>query len=94
MTSLNPRRFSNQDNQFQGELTALQPEALPKPVIVVASNTSNPANPSIPFNTGGLVPVLMYGGVAVAVIIAIAYFSQVQLKSINKLMKTVKKKNK
>ncbi|NEQ69581.1 MAG: hypothetical protein F6K21_29640 [Symploca sp. SIO2D2] len=86
--------FSNQDNQFQGELTALQPEALPKPVIVVASNASNPANPTTPFNTGGLVPVLMYGGVAVAVIIAIAYFSQVQLKSINELMKTVKKKSK
>ncbi|NEQ68753.1 MAG: hypothetical protein F6K21_25280 [Symploca sp. SIO2D2] len=87
--------FSNQDNQFQGELTALQPEALPKTVIVVASNASNPANQTIPFNTGGLVvPVLMYGGVAVAVIIAIAYFSQVQLKSINELMKTVKKKSK
>jgi len=86
--------FSNQDNPFQSKLTALQPEALPKPVIVVASNASNPANPTIPFNTEGLVPVLMYGGVAVAVIIAIAYFSQVQLKSINELMKTVKKKSK
>ncbi|NES18954.1 MAG: hypothetical protein F6K41_08505 [Symploca sp. SIO3E6] len=66
----------------------------PKPVVVVASNDPNPADPTTPFGTGGLLPVLMYGGVAVAVIIAIAYFSQIQLKSINKLMRTVKKKTK
>ena len=86
--------FSNEDNQFHSELTALQPKAPPKQVALVASNASNPSDPPTLSSTGSLVPVLMYGGVAVAVIIAIAYFSRIQLKSINELIKTVKKKTK
>ncbi|NET60666.1 MAG: hypothetical protein F6K47_32355 [Symploca sp. SIO2E6] len=84
-------RFSNEDNQFHGELTPLQPKATPKQVILVASNPSDSANLN---GTGTLLPVLMYGGVAVAVIIAITYFSKSQLKSVNELMKTVRKKAK
>ncbi|HEY9873370.1 MAG TPA: hypothetical protein V6D12_08025 [Candidatus Obscuribacterales bacterium] len=43
---------------------------------------------------GGLTPILIYGGVAVAVIIAMAYFSQILLESITKLFKATNKKNK
>jgi hypothetical protein len=39
-------------------------------------------------------PLLMYGGVAVAVIIAMAYFSQTLLNSITQLTKTLNKKRK
>ncbi|NES24254.1 MAG: hypothetical protein F6K41_36415 [Symploca sp. SIO3E6] len=83
--------FSNQDNQLHRELTTLQPKTPPKQIILIASNAANPSDSPTPNSTENLEPMLMYGGVAVAVIIAIAYFSQIQLKSINKLIKTVKK---
>ncbi|NET59825.1 MAG: hypothetical protein F6K47_27860 [Symploca sp. SIO2E6] len=86
--------FSNEDNQFHGELTTLLLKASSKQVVLVASNTTNPSGSPTLSDTGILIPVLMYGGVAVAVIIAITYYSQMQLKSINELIKTVKKQNK
>jgi len=82
--------FSSQDNHFHSELTTLQP----KQIVLIAANASNPSDSSTLNGTGNLEPVLMYGGVSVAVIIAIAYFSQMQLYSINQLIKTVKKKTK
>lgn len=56
--------------------------------------SSNPTDSPKPPESGGLIPILTYGGVAVAVIIAMAYFSQIQLKSITELLKTVNKKTK
>ncbi|MEA5549459.1 hypothetical protein VB713_00435 [Anabaena cylindrica UHCC 0172] len=47
-----------------------------------------------PLEIGGFVPLLMYGGVAVAVILAMSYFSQIQLQAIANLFKTVNKKQK
>ena len=59
--------------------------------ILMSSNpTDSPKSPE----SGGLIAILTYGGVAVAVIIAMAYFSQIQLKSITELLKTVSKKTK
>ena len=73
-----------------------------EPVTLVSSN---PAGLSMPPTVGGLIPLLMYGGIAVAVIIAMAYFSQIQLKamahfsqiqlkSITELIKVSSKKTK
>ena len=56
--------------------------------------SSNPTDSPKPPESGGLIAILTYGGVAVAVIIAMAYFSQIQLKSITELLKTVNKKTK
>jgi len=53
-----------------------------------------PTNSATPPETGGLMPLLMYGGVAVAVIFAMAYFSQNLLNSITQLIKTLNKKRK
>jgi len=55
----------------------------------LSTNTSNLVDPS---SNSGLISLLMYGGVAVAVIVAMAYFSQVQLKSITELVKGLNKK--
>ena len=60
-------------------------------VIVVSTAPTDSATPP---ETGGLMPLLMYGGVAVAVIIAMAYFSQTLLNSITELTKTLNKKRK
>jgi len=59
-------------------------------VIPVSANPTQP-----PASVGGdLNPILSYGGVAVAVIIVMAYFSQILLESITKLFKATNKKNK
>ncbi|MEL6579549.1 MAG: hypothetical protein AAFQ14_07350 [Cyanobacteria bacterium J06621_12] len=58
-------------------------------LILVSSVTPN----KLPLSsTSPLIPVLMYGGVSVAVIIAMTYFSRIQLQSIAELLKTLKKK--
>ena len=62
-----------------------------KQVILVSTAPTDSATPP---ETGGLMPLLMYGGVAVAVIIAMAYFSQTLLNSITQLTKTQNKKRK
>jgi hypothetical protein len=56
--------------------------------------SSNPTDSLKSPDSGGLISISTYGGVAVAVIIAMAYFSQTQLKSITELLKTANKKNK
>ena len=60
-------------------------------VILVSTAPTDSATPP---ETGGFMPLLMYGGVAVAVIIAMAYFSQTLLNSITELTKTLNKKRK
>ena len=62
-----------------------------KQVILVSTAATDSATPP---ETGGFMPLLMYGGVAVAVIIAMAYFSQTLLNSITELTKTLNKKRK
>jgi hypothetical protein len=60
-------------------------------VILVSTASTDSATPP---ETGGFMPLLMYGGVAVAVIFAMAYFSQTLLNSITQLTKTLNKKHK
>ncbi|MEG4036360.1 hypothetical protein QUA03_21305 [Microcoleus sp. S36b_A4] len=60
--------------------------------VILVSTT--PTDAATPPETGGFMPLLMYGGVAVAVIIAMAYFSQTLLNSITQLTKTLNKKHK
>jgi hypothetical protein len=62
-----------------------------KQVILVSTAPTDSARPP---ETGGFMPLLMYGGVAVAVIFAMAYFSQTLLNSITELTKTLNKKRK
>ena len=62
-----------------------------KQVILVSTAPTDAATPP---ENGGFMPLLMYGGVAVAVIIAMAYFSQTLLNSITQLTKTLNKKRK
>ncbi len=62
-----------------------------KQVILVSTAPTDSATPP---ETGGFMPLLMYGGVAVAVIFAMAYFSQTLLNSITELTKTLNKKRK
>ena len=59
-------------------------------ILVSTASTDSATRPE----TGGFMPLLMYGGVAVAVIIAMAYFSQTLLNSITELTKTLNKKRK
>jgi len=59
-------------------------------ILISSIPSDSPKSPE----SGGLIAILTYGGVAVAVIIAMAYFSQIQLKSITELLKTVSKKTK
>jgi len=56
--------------------------------------TANPPEPPLPPESGNISSLMVYGGVAVAVILAMAYFSQTQLKSIAELLKTVNKPRK
>jgi hypothetical protein len=60
-------------------------------VILVSTAPTDSATPP---ETGGFMPLLMYGGVAVAVIIAMAFFSETLLNSITELTKTLNKKRK
>ena len=58
-------------------------------VILVSTAPTDSATPP---ETGGFMPLLMNGGVAVAVIFAMAYFSRTLLNSITELTKTLNKK--
>lgn len=60
----------------------------------IISIPANPTEPPLPATAGSLMPLLIHGGVAVAVIFAMAYFSQIQIKSITELLKYVNKKTK
>jgi hypothetical protein len=52
--------------------------------IVVSSQSTSP-----PPDAASLVPILSYGGVAVAVIFAMAWFNQTQLKSFLEILKVI-----
>ncbi|MEQ9667756.1 hypothetical protein [Coleofasciculus sp. G2-EDA-02] len=56
--------------------------------------TATPPEPPLPPESGNISSLMVYGGIAVAVILAMAYFSQSQLKSIAELLKTVNKPRK
>lgn len=57
--------------------------------MIVSSNATDAPTPMPP---AASIPILMYGGIAVAVIAAMTYFSQIQLKLITELIKTLSKK--
>ncbi|NES20200.1 MAG: hypothetical protein F6K41_15030 [Symploca sp. SIO3E6] len=65
-------------------------------IILVSNSTgelyATTRNFADPNSGGSIVSLLMYGGVAVAVIMAMAYFSKVQLRSITELVKGLNKK--
>ncbi|MBE9126799.1 MULTISPECIES: hypothetical protein [unclassified Coleofasciculus] len=88
----------NQNNFFtQSSMVCAQPtqkrigKAGEQQIITVPANSTETP---LPPKAGALIPLLMYGGVAVAVIVAMAYFSQIQLKSITELLQAIKKKTK
>ncbi|WP_339377523.1 hypothetical protein [Calothrix sp. NIES-2100] len=54
--------------------------------------SSNPTDAPAPMPPAASIPIFMYGGIAVAVIISMTYFSQIQLKLITELIKTLNKK--
>ncbi|MEQ8755099.1 MAG: hypothetical protein RID09_16505 [Coleofasciculus sp. G1-WW12-02] len=56
--------------------------------------TATSPEPPLPPESGNISSLMVYGGIAVAVILAMAYFSQIQLKSIAELLKTVNKPRK
>ncbi|NJM74382.1 MAG: hypothetical protein HC862_32465 [Scytonema sp. RU_4_4] len=62
-----------------------------KQVILVAAS---PADSAPTPEVGGFISLLMYGGVGVAIIIAMAYFSQTLLEAIAKLIKIINKNKK
>jgi hypothetical protein len=61
-------------------------------VILVSLDSTNDSALSQDFQSGSFVPMLMYGGVAVAVILAMAYFSQIQLKGLVGLLRILANK--
>lgn len=62
-----------------------------KEQILLSSNSLG--TPALP-GAEGLTSIITYGGVAVAVIIAMAYFSQIQFKSLIALVKALSEKTK
>ncbi|HBL13785.1 MAG TPA: hypothetical protein DD379_20800 [Cyanobacteria bacterium UBA11162] len=61
-------------------------------VILVSFDSTGNSALSQDFQSGSFVPMLMYGGVAVAVILAMAYFSQLQLKELANVLRIVANK--
>ncbi|MBD2776765.1 hypothetical protein [Iningainema tapete] len=61
-----------------------------KQVILVATTRADAPTPE----AGGFIPLMMYGGVGVAVIIAMTYFSGTLLHAIADLIKIVNKNKK
>lgn len=61
---------------------------------VILASLDSTGNSALPqdFQSGSFVPMLMYGGVAVAVILAMAYFSQIQLKVLVEILGVLTKK--
>ncbi|NER45724.1 MAG: hypothetical protein F6J92_03355 [Symploca sp. SIO1A3] len=68
----------------------IKPQSSAEANITVPANTSNPA--VIP-TKGELTPLLIYGGVAVAMVIALTRYSKTLIESVAKLVKIVKKEN-
>lgn len=58
-------------------------------VILVSSN--NTSSVPAPSNIASLSPLILNGGIAIVVIIGMAYFTKVQLKSIADLLKKLDK---
>ncbi len=61
---------------------------------VILASLDSTGNSALPqdLQSGSFVPMLMYGGVAVAVILAMAYFSQIQLKGLVGLLRILANK--
>jgi hypothetical protein len=59
-------------------------------LLMVANSADTPTPPG----AGGLMPILYYGGIPVAVIFAIALLLQIHLKSVTELLKEVNKHKK
>ncbi|WP_413171103.1 hypothetical protein [Anabaena azotica] len=55
---------------------------------------ANSTNTSIQSNAGELIPILTYGGVSVAVIIAMTWFVKILLASISELLQAIPKHKK
>ena len=58
--------------------------------LIAANSTNTPIQP----NAGEIIPVLTYGGVSVAVIIAMAWFVKILLASISELQQAMPKSKK
>ncbi|MTJ52947.1 hypothetical protein FJR38_09955 [Anabaena sp. UHCC 0253] len=58
--------------------------------LIAANSTNTPIQP----NAGELIPILTYGGVSVAVIIAMAWFVKVLLASMSELLQAIPKHKK
>ena len=58
--------------------------------LIAANSTNTPIQP----NAGEIIPILTYGGVSVAVIIAMAWFVKVLLASMSELLQTMPKSKK
>jgi hypothetical protein len=58
--------------------------------LIAANSTNTPIQP----NAGEIIPVLTYGGVSVAVIIAMTWFVKILLASISELLEAISKPKK
>jgi hypothetical protein len=58
--------------------------------LIAANSTNTPIQP----NAGEIIPVLTYGGVSVAVIIAMTWFVKILLASISELLEAMSKPKK
>lgn len=77
----------------QGDILTEAEQATSTEQIQVIPASSNPTQPPLP-PVGGLIPMLIYGGVAVAVIVAMTWYSQALLEKIDRLVKTLTRKTK
>ncbi|OUL17422.1 hypothetical protein BV372_35075 [Nostoc sp. T09] len=70
------------------EVSQLRPSQ--EQIILASANSTTP----LTLSGEGLIPILVQGGIAVAVIIAMSYFCQILLKSIAQLIKDQNEKKK
>jgi hypothetical protein len=77
-------------NQKCELVNSLQPKQSEEECILVSANSTAPP----PLLVEGFIPILVQGGVAVAVIFAMSYFCQILLKSITQLIRDQSQKNK
>lgn len=82
-----PSFFQKWEYDFYSQNTVVKVEK--QQGLLVSSNLTNPPTPLPPAVS---IPILMYGGIAVALILSMSYFSQIQLKLITELIKTLNRK--